>query len=384
MSNSVPADRNPPREARDGYSPHSVRLAWMLAAAYLLAIAYASLQPFRDWRVPPPEILGFLAAPWPRYVTLQDIAVNVAAYAPLGFLLAIGFSARGGAARGVVAAVTAGAALSLAMELLQMFLPARIASNVDLLANTAGALLGAVAAPLLAPGRIVGGRLHAARHRLFHEGMAADAGLVLVLIWLIAQFHPTTQPFGSGSLRATLDLPVYLAYTPAHALAGEAAVALFGVLGIGLLLAGFMRDPRRALSVTAAVAGAALVVKLVTAMALVRSPAPLAWLTPGVLAGLTAGFALLYPALRLPREALPAVAALCIVAATLAINVAPDNPYQSVPARMLARGASHFLNFTGIVRALSELWPWFAAGLLVCVQFARLRRWVRARRADPI
>ena len=74
-----------------------------------------------------------------------------------------------------------------------MFLPARIASNVDLLANSLGALLGAMAAPLLAPTRILGGKLHAARHRLFRDGMTADAGLVIVALWLITQFHPTAQ-----------------------------------------------------------------------------------------------------------------------------------------------------------------------------------------------
>jgi hypothetical protein len=40
--------------------------------------------------MPADEILYFLTAPWPRYITLEDIAVNVAAYVPLGFLLSAG------------------------------------------------------------------------------------------------------------------------------------------------------------------------------------------------------------------------------------------------------------------------------------------------------
>jgi hypothetical protein len=74
---------------------------------------------------------------------------------------------------------------------------------------------------------------------------------------------------------------------------------------------------------------------------------------------------------RLPQPAQLAAAAGCIVAATIAINLAPDNPYQSVPPRLLVRGASHFLNFSGIVRALSELWPLLATGLLVYALAAR-------------
>src|SRR5262245_13486204 len=74
----------------EGYSPHAVRLAWILAAAYLLVIIYASLLPFRGWRFPPDEILNFLGAPWPRFITLQDVFVNFAAYIPLGLLLSVG------------------------------------------------------------------------------------------------------------------------------------------------------------------------------------------------------------------------------------------------------------------------------------------------------
>jgi len=127
---------------RTGFSANTVRLAWTLALAYLLVIGYASLLPFRDWRWPPEEILHFLAAPWPRFITPQDLAVNFAAYIPLGLLLSVGFGARYGPARGAVAATLAAALLSVTMEAVQMFLPARIASNVDLLANTLGAVAG--------------------------------------------------------------------------------------------------------------------------------------------------------------------------------------------------------------------------------------------------
>jgi VanZ family protein len=343
-----------------------VRLAWILAAAYLLVVAYASLQPFRGWRVPPPEVLYFLGAAWPRFITLQDVAVNLAAYVPLGLLLSVGCGARYGAAQGVVAATLASALLSLAMEAAQMFLPSRIASNVDLLSNTLGALLGAMAAPLFAPTRILGGKLHAARHRLFEEGMAADAGLVVVFLWLVTQFHPTTQLFGSGNLRATFDLAGYLTHTPALAFSSEAVVVLLNVMGVGLLLSALMREGTRWLPhVVGTVIGMALAIKVFNAAALVQAPAPFAWLTPGVVVGLAAGCILLYAAARLPRSAQLALSAVCIVAAATAINLAPDNPYHSIPPRLLAKGASHFLNFSGIVRAISELWPLLATGFLL-------------------
>ena len=369
----MPEEKGGSHEARAGFSPHSVRLAWILAVAYLLVIVYASLQPFQGWRSPPEEILHFLFAPWPRYITLQDVVVNFAAYVPLGLLLSVVLGAHQRPARGAVAATLAAALISLAMEAAQMFLPARIATNVDLIANSLGALVGAMAAPLLAPTRVLGGRIHTARRRLFVDGMPADAGLVIVGLWLITQFHPTAQLFGAGALRATLDLPPYFNHTPGLAFGGEAVVVLFNLLGVGLMLSALTREGERRMLVIGAVIGIALGLKMFHAVALGQVSAPFSWLTPGVLLGLGAGWMLLWGAVRLPRPAQLAVSAALIAAAMIAINLAPDNPYQSVPPRLLARGASHFLSFSGIVRALSELWPLLAISFLVYALAARRR-----------
>jgi hypothetical protein len=230
-----------------------------------------------------------------------------------------------------------------------------------------------MAAPLLAPAKPIGGRIHSTRSRLFLDGMPADAGLVIVGLWLITQFHPSAQLFGNGALRATLDLPHFLDHTPWLAMSGEAAVVMFSVAGVGLMLAALMRNPGRPMAVIGTVIGTALALKLITALAFARTSAPLAWLTPGVLIGLGAGGLLLWGAARLKRTAQLAGAVACITAATVAINLAPVNPYQSVPPLLLARGASHFLNFSGIMRALSELWPLLATGFLVYALGARRR-----------
>jgi len=363
-----------------GFSAHTVRLAWILAVAYLLVIVYASLQPFRGWQMPPAEVLHFLVAPWPRFITLQDVAVNIVAYAPLGLLLSIGFGARYGPARAAGAAALASTLLSLVMETVQMFLPIRIASNVDLLANGLGALVGAMAAPLLAPTRALGAKLHATRHRLFKEGMTADVGFVIVLLWLATPFHPTAQLFGTGALRATFDLPAHFAHSPLLAFASEAVVVMFNLLGVGLLLSALMHSAPRPMLVIGYAVGAALAVKIFTAVVLLQASAPLAWLTPGVAVGLAAGWALLFAAIRMPLTAQLVIAAICFATATVAINLAPDNPYLSVPPRLLARGASHFLNFSGVVRALSELWPFLAIGYLACAFGAQ----VKSGRRNPL
>lgn len=359
------------RTQHENFSAHTVRLAWILAVAYLLVIVYASLRPFQGWRMPPEEVLHFLTAPWPRFTSLPDIVANIGAYIPLGLMLAVGFCARYGPGRGVIAATFAATLLSLLMETLQMFIPVRIASNIDLLTNGLGALLGAMAAPLLAPSQVLGAPLNAARDRVFHQGVMADIGLVVLLLWLFTQFHPTAQLFGTGAYRATFDLPVYFAHTPLLAFGSEAAVVTLNLLGVGLLLSTLLRGDQRPVLVSGIVIGGALVVKWITTALIAQMPMPLTWLTPGVLTGLAAGAILLFAAIHLPRTVRLGIAITCIAAATVAINLAPENPYQSSPPQMLMRGSSLFLSFSGIVRALAELWPLLAIGYLACALGSR-------------
>jgi len=340
-------------------SARGLPLPWILAVAYLLVIAYASLQPFTGWWTPPDEIRGFLAAPWPRYITLEDVLINIFAYVPLGFLFARALMRRLGNPGAVLLAALIAALLSLAMEAVQMFMPARVASNVDILTNGLGGLIGALAAPLFSPTRMLGLRLARLRRSWFIYGSGADVGLVLLCLWLVTQLHPTAQLFGTGQIRNTFELPVLFIHTPALLLTAEAAVAGFNVLGIGLIIVALTRDAKRRGIALAAVLAAGFAAKAYTALAVSKSAGALSWLTPGVALGIVVAAVLLYGLALLPRRAQWIVAALSFAAAIAAINIAPDNPYQTVPAQLLA-GPTHFLSFSGIVRALSELWPFLA------------------------
>jgi len=337
-----------------------VPLPWILAVAYLLVIAYASLQPFSGWWTPPEEIRHFLTAPWPRYITLEDVVVNIFAYVPLGFLLSRALMRRWrNPAPAVLIAAVLAALLSTAMETIQMFMPSRVASNVDILTNGMGGLIGALTAPLFSSTRMLGLRVARLRRTWFVYGTGADLGLVLLCLWLVTQLHPTAQLFGTGHVRGTFDLPVLFIHTPALLLTAEAAVAGFNVLGLGLIILALTRDRARCAIALAAVLGAGFIAKAYTALSLAKPSGALAWLTPGVVLGIFVAAVLLYGLALLARRAQWAAASISFAAAIAAINIAPDNPYQTIPALLLV-GPTHFLSFSGIVRALSELWPFLA------------------------
>jgi len=130
--------------------PNRLRLLAYLFLAYTLLIVYASLTPFVGWRVPAGNVFHFLTV-WPRYITRHDVLINTLAYIPLGFMAVISLyhwrnNETNPTVMLIVIATVAGAALSLSMETLQVFIPGRVAAVPDLLANTAGSLAGAILA----------------------------------------------------------------------------------------------------------------------------------------------------------------------------------------------------------------------------------------------
>ncbi len=136
----------------------------VLALLVAIALLYGSLIPF-DFTV---GSGGASSADWlralttPRWVdapghsslgvpyAVSDTALNVLLYLPLGMTLRMALRRRGDArVLQVGAAVLAGLVLSWTIESLQGLMPARVASLNDVVANSVGALLGALAATLL-------------------------------------------------------------------------------------------------------------------------------------------------------------------------------------------------------------------------------------------
>lgn len=335
--------------------PSSV-LPFYLAGAYTLLALYGSLYPLSGWRDTGVDPLAFLAAAWPRYFTAFDLVANALAYLPLGFLWVTVLAARLPAGVALLLAVLAGGLLSCGVECAQNFLPSRVPSNLDLVSNTLGTLLGAAAGLRWGRHLLDGGRLHAWRERRFLTGITGDRGLLLVALWLLSQLNPETFLFGNGNLRSLLGLPAAFDFEAGHFIELEMATVTAQTLTIVLIGNRLARNHPVLLPL--ALLGAAMAVKSFAIMLLMQSVHGFAWLTPGTLGGLTLGIVLSMAALERTTGERLALAAMALMLATVLANLMPDNPYLEDTLRVWQQG--HFLNFNGLTRLTSSLWPFLA------------------------
>jgi glycopeptide antibiotics resistance protein len=120
---------------------------WLLGAAlYAAALLPPLLAPIRRLHGHSRAYLREFAGV-PAGVLLRDAAVNVALFVPLGWLLARAARSQNVTPlAGIVVAAAVGAAFSLGVETIQFFIATRYSSVLDVLANTAGTVLGAVLA----------------------------------------------------------------------------------------------------------------------------------------------------------------------------------------------------------------------------------------------
>lgn len=334
----------------------SANLPLQLASAYTLLALYGSLYPFSDWRDSGVAPLAFLTTGWLRYTTAFDLVMNALAYLPFGFLWATVLSVRLKPGAAFIIATLAGGLLSLNVETVQNFLPSRVPSNLDFASNTLGAFIGAAAGLRWGRDLLDGGRLHAWRERRFLTGLTGDRGLLLVALWLLTQLNPETFLFGNGNLRGLLDLPAALDFEAGRFIELEMITVAAQTLAIALI--GSRLAANHPVLLPLAMLGAAMLIKSFAMMVLMQSVLGFAWMTPGTLGGLALGIILWAGALRFTPGEQQALAAMMLMLATVLANLMPDNPYLENTLSVWQQG--HFLNFNGLTRLASSLWPFLA------------------------
>jgi VanZ family protein len=352
------------------------RAAW---AAWALTLIVGSLFPIWSWSARGIEPFAFLTEPWPRWWTFRDVSLNVAAYLPIGLLGVLGLWPNVRGRYAIVLSMTIGALLSLGLEAMQNWLPTRIPSILDVLANVAGTLMGALIAGLLAPRMLRGARRSVWQTQWFQPW--SRPGLLLLGAWVLAQCAPQMALFGApdaalpwgrvlewlGETPTPSWLIVYAA--PIQAPAGvliEAIQVIAAMVAIMLVVAVCTRKkaPR------AAIASVAIVLALAGRSALAQWGLPevdaLYWVTPGALGGLICGALLALGVATLNPLARHRALVAALITSLLAAQFQFNPGYQNHVLDAWTNGS--WRNVAGLLAGLATAWP-----LLVLFWVARLR-----------
>ena len=332
-------------------------------AVWALLIAYASLYPFFPLRPPGSDtISAFFGAT--RYMSRSDIAFNVIAYLPLGMLACLYFRGVDGGRHAILKAVLLGAGYSLALEMAQLFVPHRHASWLDLASNAAGALLGALVFldPIYS---MVTRHLGTLRDSLVIPGAWGDAGLVLVMLWLLAQLNPALPFFGAGDIGGDARIDVEILQWAAVAMA---------ICGFGLFLSSLLKADQGTLRVTLVLLSVALWLKFAMAPLLLQPHFRAEWVNEGRIAGLAVGILALLPLRRVARPGRVYLGLMLILAGALFAKIFGNYSPVEELVRLFRWPHGQVGSFATLTRFLHELWPFGAVVFLSAM-------WVGDRRA---
>lgn len=323
--------------------------------AYVVVVAIASVYPAEGWRLPDRVVLWRQLSEWPRYYTYNDVVFNVAAYVPMGLLFTLWFRRhmRGMQAAGLAFALAT--LLSATMEVLQGGIPLRVPSALDVFCNAVGGLLGTWIA--LVPGDDEDGSFARWRSRFLAPDRNGDAGLVLLGLWVLAQFRPDLWLFSTGDLRHLITvLPG--TYSALAYVAFEATVAVLGIVTVAGILRVFAAENPVSAMIVMMVTG--LAARSLATAVLFDGGHALLWITPGNGVGIAAGLGLGMMACMMSRRAAALTAFGAMVGGMLLLNAGPLNPYAALSS-VESWQQGHYRSFAGTTRIIALCWPFLAA-----------------------
>ncbi len=341
----------------------NLRSVWVLLfLTYSALLASGSLYPLSTWQSAHLFDLSFLWAAWPRTISRIDLLTNIFIYVPFGLCATRAIFRRHYSLAHWLSICLLGAAFSTAMECLQIFLPTRVASNLDILANSAGAALGAGLAPYISRHSHFFAWAVALRRHWFRPGWAVNLGLILLVLWVLAQFSLQKPGLVAGSLHGG-----FTPFWESDAASFRPSLSLLFALeiaSVSLFIASLLRPDQRLIPGALSLTISAILLKFLTAALLIKLEFLVRLLSLEAVLGLGLGagsaLALIYFRSRPPPYPLLAGVLSTFILAKLMHGA----PFLTATGRApdLATQPELLFNIGGVAYLVAELWPYLALG----------------------
>ena len=326
------------------------RLARYLLWVWMLVIIYVSLQPFSGWHRPvKANLWSFLWAAKPRYITWFDLSINYLAYVPLGIFALPTFRAYTQVGMALTSAVLLGMGLSIAMESLQVLLPTRIASNIDVITNTLGTFTGAL--------MVLASRRWLIWQWLIYQYLAWFRveylfGLMLLWLWLGTQANPSLPLLAMSGMPSLVWVDVLADFPWLNF-----GVIVLNLLGLSALTRVVLQPHRPVNTVVFVFLLMAILMKWSLARFLLKPTEIFHWFNLASFLAIVVG---LYVSWELRRVALPVIALLGALAlsAVVALGELWTQPLiQKSLLQLFSWKYGQLLNYNRLSAIIARLWP---------------------------
>ncbi|GEM18793.1 VanZ family protein [Nitrosococcus oceani] len=321
---------------------------------YAGLLAYGTLYPLHDWRVP-------LESGWlPIFghgskVSYSDIFTNIVVYIPLGFLLARAVISRSPIGK-IIAALLGGTVLSFLLESLQVYLPSRVSSFLDLALNTTGALAGGLLFVAVRPQGRIYECLLSLRQAHIRPGALASASMFLLGLWGLSQTSPWVPSLDISGLRQELK-PLWYTLTQQIPLDfNQMVVYILTIMALGTVGAAALKSDKSAFWWFAVFISAVLLFKI-PVVGRPLSAEALAGAGVGVV-----GFALLR---QLPARGAIVSSIVAILGAVIIDELRVGTTWLISNFNWIPFKGHLTSTVIGIVDTLIGAWPFFALSILV-------------------
>ncbi|HUW00667.1 MAG TPA: VanZ family protein [Gallionella sp.] len=337
-------------------SESRLRLRAWLTFGYTLFIIYGSLSPFSGWHDQGLDFTDVLLTPFKQTYTAFDSVINLLSYLPFGLLIGLTARARFGALTSVTAGLCAGMLLSASMEYLQMYLPMRISSNMDILTDSSGALFGAILAVSMTSWTWFFSRVTRWRNGLFRHGKEMDFGLALLALWMFGQINPSLPMLGNVFISGSASQPFVPPHPPPFN-GLESSVVTLNLLMLGTLMLTLLRVPRHIVTALLVVLSTVALLKFITAALLLKSWALLLWINSEAVLGMMLGIVLLFAALWLPRRTVVVIGAAVSLCDFVMVNFVFGNNSPAASTSIFHWHYGHLLNYNGLAQTITLALP---------------------------
>lgn len=227
------------------------RTAYVFLTFYLLFIVYGSLFPL-EWALPHQGLLSLWHDNLEKHVSKSDLLTNLVAYIPLGFLSCAAMSRKASILVRMTVAILAGMIVSLFMEYLQIYLPARTSSPIDLGLNILSTGFGAAIYVVWGNRESAfGEQLYRWRQNNIIDGKLSTVGIGVVILWGAVQIAPFAPSLDIGDIRNGLKQLWNTIQNPLSVSLYRIVVYTFNIAALGIVLRLVLRLRRRAATLLA-------------------------------------------------------------------------------------------------------------------------------------